>query len=148
MCGRRRPNERFGGSGYRRVFCKECRKRPDFKQRRALDELESYLFGQSNISKKNLKRLRELKASDDERIREMAQLVYDVAQVKPQRRKRVGFLKHNHPEIFERFAKVACIDTAEHDYDDEWDFAVAEYEQTDDWVEEDHFDEMFDQIPF
>lgn len=134
MCERRRPNERFGGRGYRRVFCKECRKKPDFKRRRALDELESYLFWQSNISRRNLNRLQELRDSDDEKIREMAQLVYDVARVKPQRRKRIGFLKRNHPEIFERFAKVARIDAVEHDYDDDW--------------AEDPFNEMFDQIPF
>lgn len=58
LCGRVRPNERFGGRGLRSRICGHCRRMPKLERQKALrmSELQGFLE-QSNISKKNIKRL-------------------------------------------------------------------------------------------
>ena len=58
VCGRNRPHEHFGGRGQRAIICKSCRRLPRERRMRALWLNEIYGFlEQSNVSKKNLRRL-------------------------------------------------------------------------------------------
>ncbi len=67
ICGRIRPHEKFGGKGRRRYICRDCRQRPKAELRRILCEQEIWGFWeQSNISKKNMRRLKELTRSTEQ----------------------------------------------------------------------------------
>jgi hypothetical protein len=43
ICGRSRPNERFGGRGMRAVVCADCRKLPKEERRRMVDSEHSFV---------------------------------------------------------------------------------------------------------
>ena len=62
ICKLERPNERFSGRGHRIHVCKECKRMPK-EERESIeqqDEILGYL-SQSNVSEKNLRRLREFR---------------------------------------------------------------------------------------
>ena len=83
ICHRSRAHEKFGGRGFRRVTCKDCRKLPkeERNQRMWTDEILGFLE-QSNISKKNIQRLRALEASGIAHVVELAEFVREIAEVK------------------------------------------------------------------
>jgi len=66
-----------------------------------LDELWDFL-DQSNISAKNIQRLRTLVAHPDAEVQGMATLVLDVALVHPHKRRRWRHLAARHREMFDR----------------------------------------------
>jgi hypothetical protein len=66
-----------------------------------LDELWDFL-DQSNISGKNIQRLRTLVAHPDAEVQGMATLVLDVALVHPHKRRRWRHLAARHREMFDR----------------------------------------------
>ena len=61
ICGRNRPNEKFSGKGHKNHICKQCSSLPaqEIDNIELHDEIFEYLK-QSNISKKNLTRLKKL----------------------------------------------------------------------------------------
>lgn len=104
ICGKERPNERFGGKGRRKIICSKCRRLPRKKQDRILatDELYGFLH-QSNISAKNIRRLKELaKLDDDIEFNEFRELVLEVAIAHPRKRKRWPHLKREHSDLYAR----------------------------------------------
>jgi hypothetical protein len=107
VCGRHRPNEAFSGGGHRRHVCKECSRMPK-EEREAIEQADE-IFGfltQSHISKKNLARLRILYESDNPRTTELADIVLQVALVKPYKKKRMSFLAQKHPELLSRMEET------------------------------------------
>jgi len=64
---------------------------------------------QKNISAKNISRLRELCESPDEVVRRSAELVLEVALIKPQRRKRWQYLYEKRPELFARLIETGFL---------------------------------------
>ena len=103
VCGRLRPNEAFSGRGHQRHVCKECSRMP--KEERDAIEQSDEVFGflvQSHISKKNLARLRILLEGANPRIAELADIVLQVALVKPYKKKRMSFLARKQPELLRR----------------------------------------------
>jgi hypothetical protein len=66
-------------------------------------------MSQSNISKKNIARLNQLKASENSRIAELAAIVLEVARVKPHKKRRLKVLAREHRELFVRVKESGLI---------------------------------------
>ena len=110
ICGRLRPNEKFSGKGHTNHICKECSKRPK-EEIEVMDQKEK-IFGflnQSNISKKNIATLEKLKASNDKEISELASIVWEVAEVKPQKKRRLKFLGKTYRELLVKLEETGLI---------------------------------------
>ncbi len=112
ICGRSRPNERFSGKGHRTHICKECQRLPRAERFRidALNDIERYLFRQSNISKKNLSRLAELAQCDDPKVRELAAVVLEIGKAHPGRRRRFKSIKKERPELWQDMIRVGIVE--------------------------------------
>jgi len=112
ICRRDRPNEQFGGKGYAASVCKKCRKRPKSEQQRILatDEVFGFLLEQSNISAKNIKRLETLVTIDDARFQRIRALVFEIARVKPHRRRRWSFLRTQHPVLYRQAIDAGLVE--------------------------------------
>ena len=65
------------------------------------EEISGFLR-QSNISKKNIARLRVLSQAQNEEVAELAGVVLEVALVKPHRRRRLKLLARQRPDLLER----------------------------------------------
>lgn len=128
VCGNSRPNERFGGRGMRRFICSACRKLPKEQQRRRLwtDEVLGFLE-QSNISAKNIKRLREIEQAGTQPVDALAALVRQIAEVKPHKKRRWKWLRANHPELLEKARQLGLLhDLPPEQLFDETEFVNAE----------------------
>jgi len=93
LCGRFLPNEAFSGNGYRIHVCLKCLRMPT--EKRDSIEQEDEIFGflkQSHISSKNVTLLKMLASSNNPKIRELAAIVLEVAQVKPYKKRRLKVL--------------------------------------------------------
>ncbi len=103
ICARQRPNEKFTGRGHRKHICKDCQRLPreELSRIECLNELVRFL-DQSNISANNISRLETLKQYPNEKVRELAGLILEVALVKPHKRRRSNFLAQHHPDIWQR----------------------------------------------
>lgn len=111
ICGRSRPNERFSGGGHRVHVCCDCQKLPIAQRRaiEALDEISKFLHGQSHISKKNVKRLKELAAWQVPDVAERAAVTLEVARVTPFRRRRFRKIRSSHPEIWRELVRLGLV---------------------------------------
>lgn len=116
-----RPNEAFSGRGHRRHLCKQCARRPRAERESVRAEMD--LFGflqQRNISAKNTTRLESLCEFDDPDVRQLAKIVLEVATVAPRRRKRVGYLRQHHPDLYLQLVRLGIcqewIDDLEGEY--------------------------------
>ncbi|MBV8277362.1 MAG: hypothetical protein JO170_19175 [Verrucomicrobia bacterium] len=107
ICGRIRANEKFSGRGHRDHICKDCQRLPREERDRVtcLDELYGFLE-QSHISQKNIDRLGILARHADPEVRKLADLVLDIAQVKPYRRRRLKFLAKNDRSLLLRLQEA------------------------------------------
>jgi hypothetical protein len=109
-CGRVLSNERFSGKGHRTHVCKECTKLPVEQQKLVEDEAEiiSYL-SQSNISKKNKKKLKKLAVTENRNIAELASLILEIGLIHPYKRRRMQFLAEERRDLLERLEKAGII---------------------------------------
>ncbi len=110
ICGHNRPNEQFTGKGHREHVCKKCARLPAEK-RQALeqkDEISGFLM-QSNISKKNLARLKKLAKSSDEEISRWAALVLAIGKVHPRKRKRLKYLARERKDLMAQLEETGLI---------------------------------------
>ncbi|MEJ2693534.1 MAG: hypothetical protein P8166_10870 [Candidatus Thiodiazotropha sp.] len=110
ICGCNKPNEKFSGKGHKNHVCKDCSRRP--KDEIEEIEQEDEIFGfmkQSNISKKNIARLNELKLSSSKRIAELASITLEVAIVKPHKKRRLKILAKEHRELFIKVKESGLI---------------------------------------
>ena len=103
VCDRRRPNEKFSGKGHKQRICKDCARLPRAERDRiqALLEIEGFL-SQSNISAKNMSRLKTLTKFPDQEVQEKAELLLEVARLRPYKRKRRGYLARHRPDLLDR----------------------------------------------
>jgi hypothetical protein len=74
-----------------------------------LDEVWDFL-DQSNISAKNIQRLKTLVAHPDLEVRRLATLVLDVARAHPYKRRRWRHLAARHRDLFDRAVEVLGAD--------------------------------------
>ena len=69
-----------------------------------LDEIRGFLT-QSNISARNLKRLRELVNSSDQEIADLAKFVLEIGMVHPHKRRRIKFLARERRDLLNRLSE-------------------------------------------
>lgn len=114
VCGRHRPHEQFGGRGQRAIICSKCRRLPREERMRVLwlNEIFGFLE-QSNISKKNLRRLQQLEAEEIAEVASLASLVRRIACVHPRKRKRWKRLRQEHRELFREAVDAGIVDSIE-----------------------------------
>jgi len=110
ICDRVLPNEKFSGKGHKNHICKKCA----ILSKEKLDEIDkkNEIFGylkQSNISKKNLTRLRKLSASSNKTIAELACIVLEVGRVKPHKKRRLKFLAREHKDLLRKLDETGLI---------------------------------------
>jgi hypothetical protein len=119
ICGRGRANEKFSGRGHRNHICKDCQRLPRDQLDRIerMDELYGFLE-QSNISPKNITRLKILGQHANSEVKHLALLILEVARVKPHKRRRWKFLAQNHHELFLRLKALFGEDIPEPDLSD------------------------------
>ena len=110
ICGRYRPNEQFTGKGHREHVCKKCSQLPAEKRQviEQKDEIAGYLT-QSNISKKNLTRLKKLAKSSDEEISHWAALVLAIGKDHPRKRKRLQYLTRERKDLMAQLEETGLI---------------------------------------
>ena len=75
-------------------------------------DLSSEIFGflsQSNISKKNIKRLSDLSCSEKSDIAEMAKVALEVARVKPHKKRRLKFLAKERRDLLKKLEETGLI---------------------------------------
>jgi hypothetical protein len=107
ICGRTRANEKFSGRGHRDHICKDCRRLPVKERDRmtCIDELYGFLE-KSHISQKNLDRLGIPTHHTDPEVCKLADLVLDIARVKPYKRRRLKFLAQNDRSLLVRLEEA------------------------------------------
>ena len=110
ICGAIKPNEAFSGKGHRNHICKSCSSRPKAEREAIIQQEEIIGFlQQSNISRKNMSRLRDLVKSENARTAELAGLVLEVAEVKPSKKRRLKFLAQKRSELLDRLEQIGLI---------------------------------------
>ena len=110
ICGRSRPNEKFTGKGHRNHICKDCAKMPKEEQEAIEHEEEIFNYlQQSNISPKNISRLKKLADSGDSKIAELAGIVLEVAQVKPHKKRRLKILAKERRDLLRKLEETGLI---------------------------------------
>jgi len=110
ICGRTRPNEKFSGKGHKNHICKECNRKPkaEIDEIDQTEEIFNYL-NQSNISKKNISRLEKLVCSQNKEISELANIVLEVALIKPHKRRRLKFLAKENRQLLAKLKNSGLI---------------------------------------
>ena len=89
------------------MLCCRCRRLPTEEKQRLLLTNELYnFFDQSNISKKNVKRLSELEQDEIQEVAHLASVIKRIALLRPGRRRRMPWLRHNEPGLFELALKA------------------------------------------
>ncbi|MFC1758604.1 hypothetical protein ACFL2H_07525 [Planctomycetota bacterium] len=114
VCGNDRPNEAFGGKGLRSVICNRCRRLPKEQRNRALwlDEVLGFLE-QSNISPKNIERLRMFEKCEIDDVVQLAVFVRQVAEVKPRKKKRWQWIREKQPDLFTQAVDLGLCEERE-----------------------------------
>jgi hypothetical protein len=110
ICGKTRPNEKFSGKGHRNHICKECSRKPK-TERDEIDQTEEIFsfMNQSHISKKNVERLTVLADSENEKVSELANIVLEVARVKPYKKRRLKMLARERRDLLEKLDETGLI---------------------------------------
>lgn len=110
ICGGRKPNEAFSGSGHREHVCKACARFS--KQMRETIDLGEEIFNylrQSHISNKNLCRLKLLATSADEGIAELAGIVLETAAVRPYKKRRLRYFARERQDLLRKLEETGLI---------------------------------------
>ena len=110
ICGRTRPNEKFSGKGHKNHICKECSRKPKevIDEIDQLEEIHNYLT-QSNISKKNITRLKKMVCLKNQKVSEMANIVLEVALTKPRKHKRLRLLAKENRELLSKLKNSGLL---------------------------------------
>jgi ribosome-binding protein aMBF1 (putative translation factor) len=110
ICGRERPNEQFSGKGHKMHVCKRCQAKP--KTERQTIEDQDDIFGflrQSHISERNVIRLGQMAKSDSPEVASLAEIVLEVARIKPYKTRRLKFLAQKHPELLRKLEAAGLV---------------------------------------
>lgn len=110
ICKRIRPNEAFSGKGHKIHVCKECKQMP--KEKREAIQQEDEIFGfmkQSHISGRNVEHLKKLASSGNPRIKELAEIVLEVARVKPYKKRRLKVLARERRDLLQKLKETGLI---------------------------------------
>ena len=109
--GRVRTCKYCGGKPYRgQGICRECEKRPkaeNIKLQRLLQGEET-LYGflnQSNISERNIKTMESMLDIEDEGFRRFLEIVREIAEVRPFKRRRWMVIRDKHQALWQRIVE-------------------------------------------
>lgn len=110
ICGSIKSNEKYFGKGHKSHICKECSRKPkeEIEQIDQSEEIFNFLK-QSHISKKNISRLEQLAGSKNTEISELANIVLEVAKIKPQKMRRLKFLTKENRALLNKLEKTGLI---------------------------------------
>jgi hypothetical protein len=110
ICGNKLPNESFSGKGHKNHICKKCSQLPKVEREHIerIDEITK-LLSQSNISSKNIARLKYLASSDDNEVAELANIVLEIGLVHPFKRKRLSFLRRERMDIVKKLEETDLL---------------------------------------
>lgn len=120
ICGRNRPNEKFSGKGHKIHVCKECARKP--KEERDAITQEDEIFGflnQSHISQKNISRLKTLSKSNNQHIAGLADIVLEVSQITPYKKRRLKILAQKNRELLHKLEDTGLIFAHHYDFEND-----------------------------
>jgi hypothetical protein len=111
ICHRERANEKFSDRGHRDHVCKECQSLPKAARRQfeEVDEILGFLT-QSHISDKNIKRLKVLVESSNKEVASLANVVLQVGETRPYKRRRIRILAKEHRDLFARLKQLGLLE--------------------------------------
>ena len=110
ICGRERPNEQFSGKGHKIHVCKRCQAKPKTERRAIEDKDDLFRFlKQSHISEKNVIRLGQMAKSDNPLVASLAEIVLEVARLKPYKSRRLQLLAQKYPELLRKLENTGLI---------------------------------------
>jgi hypothetical protein len=154
ICGRQRPNEQFSGKGHKIHVCKRCQAKPKTERRAIEDQDDIFRFlQQSHISEKNVIRLGQMVKSDNPQVASPAEIVLEVARLKPYKAGRLTFLGQKHPELLRKLEDTGLIFAHTWDWEPREVFAQSNSEEAevnvpDDWEGTDSSAQEDWEIPF
>jgi hypothetical protein len=154
ICGRQRPNEQFSGKGHKVHVCKRCQAKPKTERRAIEDQDDIFRFLQpSHISEKNVIRLGQMAKSDNPQVAGLAEIVLEVARLKPYKTRRLKFLGKKHPELLRKLEDTGLIFAHTWDWEPREVFAQSDSEEAEVNVPEDRegtdlFEQEDWEIPF
>jgi hypothetical protein len=138
ICGRERPNEQFSGKGHKIHVCKRCQAKPKNERRALEDQYDIVRFlQQSHISEKNVIRLGQMAKSDNPQVARLAEIVLEVARLKPYKTRRRKFLARKHPELLRKLEATGLIFAHTWDWESREVFAQSNSEEAEVIVPED-----------
>jgi hypothetical protein len=110
FCGRTQPNEKFSGLGHKRHICRECARIP-LEERQIIEQMAEIanFLDQSNISKQNMKRLKELASFANQEVSEQAQAVLEVALFQTHKRRRFKNMLQKRPDLIKKLGELGLI---------------------------------------
>ncbi len=110
ICGNLKPNEAFSGKGHHTHVCRACSSIPDL-ERESIEQKDE-IFGflrQSHISEKNVSRLKQLQRSENKEVSSLAEIVLEVAKVKPYKKRRLKVLARERWDLLEKLDETGLI---------------------------------------
>ncbi len=112
MCQRDRPNEAFSGRNHGRHLCRDCGRLPKAERQRQerLSTLWNMLHRQSNISRLNVDLALEWATDGDEEVTRLAALVAAIGKLHPGKRKRLPFIRKNHPSLWQAMVAAQIVE--------------------------------------
>jgi hypothetical protein len=137
ICGCERPNEQFSGKGHKIHVCKRCQAKPKTERRAIEDEVDIFGFlKQSHISEKNVIRLTQMAKSDNPKIASLAEIVLEVARIKPYKTRRLKFLAQKHPELLRKLEDTGLVFAHTWDWESREVFTQSDSEEAEVFVPE------------
>lgn len=120
VCERVRPNESFSGRNHARHVCRECARIPrsERDQKERLSALWEMLCSQSNISPANRGMAAAWAAEGNDELQSLAQLVLDIGRVHPRKKKRLPFIRRNHPDLWRRMIAMGVAEDGSREWHD------------------------------
>ena len=114
LCKAILPNEMFSGKGHARHVCTDCSRMPK-NERDAIEQADeiSGFMNQSHISEKNVARLKVLVSSTNAHSADLADLVLQIAVLKPHKKRRMKILAEKRPDLLQRVYDMG-LDLAHH----------------------------------
>jgi hypothetical protein len=110
ICNQPRPESAFTEKSHSLHTCKKCNILPDLRteDRNQLDEIFK-IFIQTRISHKDTLRLQALSDSKYPKVSLHANLILEVAQLRPYKKGRHAFLEKNYPELAKKIEEAGLV---------------------------------------
>ena len=118
--------------------CKRCQATPKTERRAIEDQDDLFRFlKQSHISEKNVIRLGQMAKSDNPQVASLAEIVLEVARLRPYKTRRLKFLAQKHPELLRKLEATGLIFAHAWDWESREVFAQSNLEEAEVVVPED-----------